>query len=115
MNRSPNIDQSPNDEDFVVVDDHDVAITDVLTARSLGQITDKEAVDSIVQIMADYLSDLTRDEPVVEQVWRCPACGDTADHCLGHGEMADPYGRLVLDKHDAGDHSACVINCERES
>lgn len=104
-------DQSPNDEDFVVIDDHDVAITDVLTARSLGQITDKEAVDSIVQIMADYLADLTRDEPVS----LCPACGDTPDRCQGHGEMGDPYGRLVLDKHDAGDHSACVINCERES
>lgn len=37
----------------------------------------------------------------------CPACGDPADFCQGHGEIGDPEGRRILDAHDNDDHSGC--------
>lgn len=42
----------------------------------------------------------------------CPACGEYIDYCQGHGELGDPTGFAVLQAHDNGDHSLCVINCE---
>jgi len=38
---------------------------------------------------------------------RCPACGEFPDYCQGHGEIGDPAGRAILDKHDQGDHADC--------
>ena len=43
----------------------------------------------------------------------CPACGDVIDSCQGHGEIGDPAGYEILQKHDAGDHSECaIVGCE---
>lgn len=41
----------------------------------------------------------------------CPACGEFIDHCQGHGEIGDPHGFEILERHDEGDHSRCVGNC----
>lgn len=38
---------------------------------------------------------------------RCPACGNTADHCQGHGEIGDPEGARTLSLHDEGEHGGC--------
>lgn len=38
---------------------------------------------------------------------KCPACGDPADYCQGHGMIADPYGWGVLRAHDNGHHADC--------
>jgi hypothetical protein len=37
----------------------------------------------------------------------CPACGDPIDYCSGHGEIGDPVGFAILQKHDAGQHGSC--------
>lgn len=37
----------------------------------------------------------------------CPACGNPASFCPGHGDIGDPDGRAILDAHDDGDHSRC--------
>jgi hypothetical protein len=37
----------------------------------------------------------------------CPACGEPIDYCQGHGEIGDPIGRAILERHDDGDHSLC--------
>lgn len=37
----------------------------------------------------------------------CPACGELADYCLGHGEIGDPTGFLILQQHDNEDHTSC--------
>jgi hypothetical protein len=44
----------------------------------------------------------------------CPACGDPADYCQGHGPSGDPRGYALLTAHDAGDHSRCarIADCE---
>lgn len=46
-------------------------------------------------------------EDLGEYVSTCPACGSPIDYCQGHGEIGDPNGHLILEMHDAGDHSAC--------
>lgn len=62
-----------------------------------------------------YLSESERAEmDAFECVPVCPVCGDVIDYCLGHGEIGDPRGWAILVKHDNGDHSDCVINCEEE-
>lgn len=43
---------------------------------------------------------------------RCVVCGDPASFCQGHGEIGDPVGFAVLQRHDAGDHGGCVTDCE---
>lgn len=43
---------------------------------------------------------------------RCPVCGDAIDYCQGHGSIGDPVGAAILEAHDDGDHSQCVIDCE---
>ena len=48
------------------------------------------------------------------QLSRCPACGEWIDYCQGHGNIGDPEGAKVLEMHDEGDHSLCVIDCEGE-
>lgn len=46
----------------------------------------------------------------------CPACGDPIDYCQGHGEIGDPKGYAILQRHDSGDHSTCnIFNCERKT
>ena len=42
--------------------------------------------------------------------WRCPACGDSADYCQGHGVSGDPFGAMILEQHDDGDHSSCCTD-----
>jgi ribosomal protein S27AE len=45
----------------------------------------------------------------------CPACGDHADYCQGHGEMGDPVGHAILAAHyDRGEHGKChpLADCE---
>ena len=44
---------------------------------------------------------------------RCPACGDWSDYCQGHGS-SDIRATEIFEKHDDGDHSMCVIDCEGE-
>jgi len=45
----------------------------------------------------------------------CPACGDTIDHCQGHGFIGDPDKARVLvahydrDEHDGCHHRGCPI------
>lgn len=41
----------------------------------------------------------------------CPACGEPIDYCQGHGEIGDPEGFRVLQRHDLGDHSGCQLDC----
>lgn len=38
---------------------------------------------------------------------QCPVCGSPIDFCQGHGEVGDPNGFRILQKHDADDHSEC--------
>ena len=40
--------------------------------------------------------------------YRCPACGELTDYCQGHGEIGDPVGFGILERHDSGDHSQCL-------
>jgi hypothetical protein len=47
------------------------------------------------------------DDHIHEYVASCPACGSPIDYCQGHGEIGDPAGRAILDRHDDGDHSLC--------
>ncbi len=47
-----------------------------------------------------------------EIVSLCPACGSVIDYCQGHGEIGDPVGRAILDKHDDGDHSDCHFDAK---
>lgn len=47
-------------------------------------------------------------------VARCPACGDAIDYCQGHGEIGDPSGYRILQRHDNGDHVLCALDCEDE-
>lgn len=42
-----------------------------------------------------------------EPVYTCPACGEPADYCQGHGEIGDPLGRAILDAHDDDVHEHC--------
>ena len=45
----------------------------------------------------------------------CPACGDHADYCQGHGEIGDPAGHAILVAHyDRGEHDRChpLADCE---
>jgi hypothetical protein len=63
-------------------------------------------------LMAFREKELDEDEAAGEyeldfQPSRCPACGDWIDYCQGHGEIGDPYGFEILERHDAGDHSEC--------
>lgn len=37
----------------------------------------------------------------------CPACGQAIDYCQGHGEIGDPEGFKVLERHDNGNHEFC--------
>ena len=41
----------------------------------------------------------------------CPACGETASYCQGHGEIGDPAGYAILAAHNEDDHTRCVTNC----
>jgi len=47
-------------------------------------------------------------EPDYYERLRCPVCGDWIDYCQGHGEIGDPVGFAILERHDNGDHSGCV-------
>ena len=38
---------------------------------------------------------------------RCPACGSPIDYCQGHGDIGDPFGAMILEAHDYGDHTQC--------
>lgn len=38
---------------------------------------------------------------------RCPACGEYVDSCIGHGELGDPIGYRLLQRHDKGLHDEC--------
>lgn len=38
---------------------------------------------------------------------RCPACGSPIDYCQGHGDIGDPFGAMILEAHDDGDHTQC--------
>lgn len=38
---------------------------------------------------------------------RCPACGALIDFCQGHGEIGDPAGYAILQKHDDDSHEDC--------
>jgi len=38
----------------------------------------------------------------------CPVCGDPGDYCQGHGEIGDPVGFDILQRHDNEDHSDCI-------
>ena len=44
----------------------------------------------------------------------CPACGDPIDYCQGHGELTDPWGRRIVDRHYEDDlHDECnPYGCE---
>lgn len=44
----------------------------------------------------------------------CPACGEPADYCQGHGEVDDPDGHAVLVQHDLDDHRDClsIASCQ---
>lgn len=42
-----------------------------------------------------------------EGLEHCPACGDPIDYCQGHGEIGDPEGFAILERHDRGDHLDC--------
>ena len=44
----------------------------------------------------------------------CPACGQPTDYCPGHGDIGDPYGAKILQRHGQGDHSSCHPNCDRD-
>jgi hypothetical protein len=44
---------------------------------------------------------------------RCPACGEFASYCQGHGEIGDAEGFDILQRHDADDHEDChPFGCE---
>jgi len=45
---------------------------------------------------------------------RCPACGEFASYCQGHGEIGDPFGAAILEDHDYRDlHTNChPLACE---
>ena len=44
----------------------------------------------------------------LDDVERCPACGDILpDYCAGHGDIGDPRGAAILERHDDGGHGAC--------
>lgn len=47
-----------------------------------------------------------------EPIEVCPVCGDTMDHCSGHGEIGDPVGHAVLNEHDNGIHGWCHLNSD---
>jgi hypothetical protein len=38
---------------------------------------------------------------------RCPACGELIAFCTGHGEIGDPTGFAIIEKHDNDDHTDC--------
>lgn len=47
----------------------------------------------------------------------CPACGvSPIEYCQGHGEIGDPVGYAILQKHENGDHSSCYarMQCEND-
>lgn len=52
-----------------------------------------------------------------EYVSHCPVCGDVIDYCRGHGEIGDPAGFAIMQRHDADDHRDCHPNasCVEES
>lgn len=56
---------------------------------------EEEALDAQYQEYFDSLG-----EP-------CPACGEFADYCQGHGEIGDPDGHEILSNHDDGKHGDC--------
>lgn len=37
----------------------------------------------------------------------CPACGERADFCIGHGAIGDPAGARILRAHDNDNHATC--------
>lgn len=59
-------------------------------------------------VSADWpADDLTWDGDEIEFVSSCPACGQIIDYCQGHGDIGDPYGAAILERHDSGDHTSC--------
>jgi hypothetical protein len=48
----------------------------------------------------------------LETMSACPACGESIDYCVGHGEMGDRHGAFVLLLHDDGDHGLCHVNSD---
>ena len=57
--------------------------------------------------MYESITDIDGEPFDDEYVSRCPACGDVSDYCQGHGEIGDPNGRAIIDKHDEGYHWDC--------
>lgn len=49
---------------------------------------------------------------IMDYVAICPACGNPIDFCQGHGQMGDPRGALILDRHDDGDHEFCHTDAD---
>ena len=63
--------------------------------------TGADVLDSFEDCDPDWIAD-------------CPACGEPADYCTGHGEIGDPKGAALLAAHDDNDHSMCVADCHTD-
>jgi hypothetical protein len=49
---------------------------------------------------------------IYEVAYMCPACGQAPDYCMGHGEMGDPEGYVIIEWHETGNHTRCSPNAE---
>lgn len=58
----------------------------------------------------DYYEDRPSQYEDDDYVSCCVVCGDQIAYCPGHGEIGDPEGFALRERHDADDHTYCHPN-----